>query len=72
MTDDTETLQRLTAPTYFFDYEHERVQAFVRQALNGATSPTEQAVRLYYAVRDDVNYEVYRQDLSPADCDPVL
>ncbi|MFK4593527.1 hypothetical protein [Streptomyces pristinaespiralis] len=45
--------------TEFLDHETEQVRAFVADALPpGATTPTEQAVALYYAVRDTVRYEV--------------
>ena len=63
---DVETSRRLTARTSFLDYGHEKVQDFIGQAVGDSTSQKDQAVRLYYAVRDKVNYEVYRQDLSPA------
>lgn len=56
----------LTAPTEFLDYHHPRVREFVERAVAGAGSPSQRAVRLYYAVRDGLDYEVYRQDLSRA------
>lgn len=60
---------RLTAATDFLDYEHETVKAFVDKALAGvdreAADPVDLAVTLYYAVRDDIHYEVYGRDLSP-------
>jgi transglutaminase-like putative cysteine protease len=59
-------LAKLTEPTEFLDFEHEAVAAFTERAVAGADSPTERAVRLFYQVRDHIDYEVYRQDLSPA------
>ncbi|QIP82864.1 transglutaminase domain-containing protein [Streptomyces sp. Tu 2975] len=51
--------------TEFLDHETEQVRAFVADAAApGATTPTEQAVALYYAVRDTVRYEVYGADLT--------
>ncbi|MBY8876308.1 transglutaminase-like domain-containing protein [Actinacidiphila acidipaludis] len=57
---------RLTAPTTFLDYETDAVQAFVDHAVTDRGADKRRlAVELYYAVRDDVFYEVYGADLSP-------
>lgn len=61
---DADLMERLTAPTEFLDYQQPQVRDFVARTVDGADSPREQAVRLYYAVRDGLHYEVYRQDLS--------
>lgn len=61
---DLDDLKRLTAPTEFLDFEHEAVAAFTERAVEGADSPVERAIRLFYQVRDHIDYEVYRQDLS--------
>lgn len=47
------------AATEFLDSGHPAVRAFASRAAEGATTPTEQAVRLYYAVRDGIRYDVY-------------
>ncbi|MFD7627280.1 transglutaminase family protein [Streptomyces sp. NPDC059851] len=53
------------AATEFIDHDSPEVRAFVRDAVPAtATTPTEQAVALYYAVRDGIRYEVYGADLS--------
>ena len=58
---------RLTEPTDFLDYETDAVQAFVDHAIADRTADKKQiAVDLYYAVRDDIFYEVYDADLSRA------
>lgn len=58
---------RLTAPTDFLDYETDAVQGFIDQAVTDRADDKKRlAVDLYYAVRDDVFYEVYDADLSPA------
>ncbi|MFE7777889.1 transglutaminase family protein [Streptomyces sp. NPDC057445] len=53
-------------PTEFLDHESAEVREFVRASLppGGGRTPTEQAVALYYAVRDGIRYEVYGADLS--------
>jgi transglutaminase-like putative cysteine protease len=51
--------------TEFLDHETPQVRDFVRSVLPaGNLGPREQAVRLYYAVRDGVRYDVYGADLS--------
>jgi transglutaminase-like putative cysteine protease len=47
------------APTSFLDFERPEVVDFVKQATAGVTTPREQAVRLFLAVRDQVRYEPY-------------
>jgi transglutaminase-like putative cysteine protease len=51
--------------TEFLDHDSPQVEEFVRSGLPaGDLSPREQAVHLYYAVRDKVRYDVYDADLS--------
>jgi hypothetical protein len=55
----------LLAPTEFLDYESPAVEEFVRAAVPaGVRSPRRRAVALYYAVRDELGYEIYGADLS--------
>ncbi|MBQ1090518.1 MULTISPECIES: transglutaminase-like domain-containing protein [Streptomyces] len=59
-------VHRLTAPTSFLDHDSEAVQSFIDEVVDDrGTSKRRLAVDLYYAVRDDVFYEVYGADLSP-------
>ncbi|WP_236243606.1 MULTISPECIES: transglutaminase family protein [unclassified Streptomyces] len=61
----TDHLERLTRPTEFLDYETDAVQAFIDHAVKDrAADRTANAIELYYAVRDDVFYEVYGAPLS--------
>jgi transglutaminase-like putative cysteine protease len=63
MTGDT-TPDDLLAVTEFLDHDHPVVQAFVERAVGDAETEMERAVALYYAVRDQIPYEVYDADLS--------
>lgn len=64
----------LLEPTEFLDHDSPAVRGFVARVLGeggeggngvgGALDPVERAVRLYYAVRDGVRYEVYGADMS--------
>jgi len=58
--------RRYLEPTAFFDFENPRVTAFVRDAVRGATGSRDQAVRLFYAVRDSIRYDPYCVELPPA------
>lgn len=53
------------APTRFLDYQHPDVRDFVAAALGNAQTPRDQAVRLYYAVRDGIRYDPYRFRMQP-------
>jgi transglutaminase-like putative cysteine protease len=52
------------AATYFVDYESPEVTEFVERTVRPGADRTEQAVTLYYALRDGVRYEIYGADLS--------
>lgn len=55
--------EQCLASTHLVDSDHPGVRAFAAQHARGAT-PREQAVSLYYAVRDGIRYDPYRIDLS--------
>lgn len=57
-----------TTATEFLDYDHPVVSDFVAKALGktGGATDIEKAVKLYYAVRDGILYDVYDADLSRA------
>ncbi|GAB2816815.1 transglutaminase-like domain-containing protein [Lentzea nigeriaca] len=58
-------LTRLTEPTEFLDHESVPVQEFIDRVVPDRGADKRQlAIALYYAVRDDVFYEVYDADLS--------
>jgi transglutaminase-like putative cysteine protease len=51
--------------TAFLDYDAPEVRDFVRRSLAGCSqNERERAVRLYYAVRDGIQYEIYGANLS--------
>lgn len=62
----TTLLERLRRPTEFLDYEAPAVREFVARVVPDPTAGTDidRARALYYAVRDDIQYEVYDADLS--------
>ncbi|MFB7911274.1 transglutaminase family protein [Kitasatospora sp. NPDC056076] len=61
----TDTLDHLTRSTEFLDHESDAVQAFVDHAVRDRSADRRtNAIELYYAVRDGVDYEVYGAPLS--------
>jgi transglutaminase-like putative cysteine protease len=55
----------LVAATEFLDHDHPVVREFVDRTLRDRWgTPTENAIALYYAVRDEILYEVYGANLS--------
>lgn len=58
-------LADLVKATEHLDYESPAVREFVARAVpDPQADPVDKAVRLYYAVRDGILYDVYRTDLS--------
>lgn len=51
-------------PSAIIDCEQPAVVKFARASAGGASDPREQAVRLYYAVRDGIRYDPYVIELS--------
>ncbi len=56
---------RYLAPGSFVDSDHADVIAFAEAAIAGADDAVERAVRIYFAVRDDIRYQPYRNFLIP-------
>jgi transglutaminase-like putative cysteine protease len=52
------------APGAFIDSDHPDIQAFARSRA-GTGDDRQRAVRLYYAVRDEIRYDPYRFSLDP-------
>jgi transglutaminase-like putative cysteine protease len=50
--------------TPFVDWETREVYEYARGHAGGAAGPVEKAVKLYYAVRDEVRYDPYDLDLT--------
>ena len=60
----TSALSDALQSTQIIDGNHERVTAFARTHSGGMATAREQAVSLYYAVRDGIRYDPYTIDLS--------
>ncbi|MEN8245303.1 MAG: transglutaminase family protein [Thermodesulfobacteriota bacterium] len=51
-------------PTPIIDSDHDAVKAYARQHAGQSENPVDQAVSLYYAVRDDIRYNPYKFELT--------
>jgi transglutaminase-like putative cysteine protease len=56
-------MQEFLKPTEFLDFDNQSVRDYAEKNTLGATSDTEKAVKLYYAVRDGFQYNPYILDL---------
>ena len=56
-------MEEYLQPTEFLDFDNQTVLEYAEKHTFGATNDTEKAVKLYYAVRDDFQYNPYILDL---------
>ena len=52
------------AATEFLDYQHPAIRDFVATTVDGGASAKDQALRLYYAVRDGIRYDPYSASMK--------
>ena len=50
--------------TPIIESDHASVKAFAHKHVGGSSNPKDQAVKLYYAVRDEIRYNPYKFELS--------
>jgi len=56
-------MEQFLTPTEFLDSDHDSVRAYAEKNTVGSSNDIERAVKLYYAVRDDFQYDPYQLDL---------
>lgn len=56
-------MKKYLEPTYFLDFDNAEVQAFAEAHSSKKQSNKENAIQLYYAVRDGFKYDPYKLDL---------
>jgi len=56
-------MEEFLSPTEFLDSDHDSVREYAEKNTVGASNDTERAIKLYYAVRDDFQYDPYVLDL---------
>lgn len=52
-------------PTHFIDSDASEVQTFAKKSADTAKTDTDRAIRIFYAVRDQIRYDAYHLRLSP-------
>ena len=52
-------LQKYLKPTFFLDYDTKELATLPTTVCTGSNTPTEKAIALYYAVRDQIKYDPY-------------
>ncbi|MGE0736297.1 MAG: transglutaminase family protein [Alphaproteobacteria bacterium] len=52
-------------PTYFANFDNPAVSEFARDRVGNSTTDTEKAIKLFYAVRDEIRYNPYTFSLRP-------
>ncbi len=59
-------MQEYLEPTFYIDSDHPAVIEYTRKALKNVpeNDPIQQAITLYYQVRDDFRYDAYNVELS--------
>ena len=62
---DGASLAECLEPRHYIDSDHPRVVEFARDTVAGVSDRVEQAVKLYYAVRDQIRYDPYNTPLKP-------
>jgi transglutaminase-like putative cysteine protease len=60
---DGASLAECLQPRHYIDSDHPRIVEFARDAIGASQDRVEQAVKLYYAVRDLVRYDPYNTPL---------
>jgi transglutaminase-like putative cysteine protease len=58
------SMRRYLQPTPTIEVDHPLVKSFAQQHGEGVVGELDQAVKLFYAVRDGIRYDPYRIDLS--------
>jgi len=66
MTRADEDFVKYLAPTPFIDSDNQKIVEYARSVTRGDSSAVQSAIRLFYAVRDDIRYDPYgvRLDLA--------
>jgi transglutaminase-like putative cysteine protease len=62
--DNKNSLTEYLLPTDIIDSDHAAIVDFAQKATSGLSQPRDQAIHLYYQVRDGIRYDPYRIDLS--------
>ena len=65
MTDSNEGFVKYLQPTTFIDSDNKNIVKYAKKVTNNIENKTEKAIKLFYAVRDDIFYDPYSLELTP-------
>jgi len=57
-------MDKYLQPTSFLDFDHPTVKVFVEKTIHRLTDPREKAIKLFYAVRNNIRYNPYYVNLT--------
>ena len=66
MTKANDEFREYLAPTPFIDCDNQQVREYAHSLIHQTSSPMENAIRIYYAVRDDIRYDPYNLRIDQA------
>lgn len=52
-------------PTFFIDFDSAGIRDYAHDACQGVHTDRERAIRLFYAVRDDIKYDLFGYEINP-------
>jgi len=58
-------MEKYLCSTPFINFDHPVVQSFALNNIDGATTKKDKAIKLFYAVRDQLRYNPYDLDFTP-------
>jgi len=64
-TDDRDAMEIYLAPTPFIDSDSPAVRLFAASTIGAVATDREKAIRLFYAVRDEIRYDPYALSFAP-------
>lgn len=65
MTTANENMELYLKPTFFIDSDSVEIVDYARNACRGAYTDREKAISLFYAVRDDIKYDLFGYEINP-------
>lgn len=60
-----EDFELFLKPTFFLDFDTVEISDYAQEAIRGAYTDREKAISLFYAVRDDIKYDLFGYEINP-------
>ncbi|WP_300670713.1 transglutaminase family protein [Desulfoluna sp.] len=62
---ETEEFSMYLKSTFFIDFDSIEIAEYAQEACRGAYTAREKAISLFYAVRDDIKYDLFGYEINP-------